>query len=264
MNFSKYLNAIKEDADAYAALALGVVGAIIGVFGGNLQIVISTTSGVLTLLAFSVLRDRSNMTRFSKTIDDVETILTQPTVIKRRSAEEFDHMLPEVIKQAKSKISLLVRSGSTFHKIMPYIEEAVATRNCSIKILFCSDDEETVSILAKRGSRPETRDPNEIQDDLNHAKRYLLRNLQEVLQANPEAKIEIKQVKYVPSITLSYCDEDNPNGILFGTFVSFRTRSKFGPTIYIENKNNNTLYNYFVEQFERYWNADDITDEINI
>jgi len=244
-----------ENVDAYSALLLGVFCSIIGAFSVSNQYVFIAISIVLTLLVLGNLIDRRTNKELNETLKKI--IYSNRAVYAKRDASQFLQNITGSISGASREICLLVRSGGTLKTLYPDLLSAI-DRGCEVRIILCSRDDVTLSLMAFRGHR--TKRKEDISAELELSVR-LLCNL--AFNCNPSRRdlLKVREIPYVPPVGISITDLGQPTGRMFVVPVSFRSSSRSGPSLMLSRKEDYEIFSYFEQEFENYWNASkNITD----
>lgn len=245
-----------ENVDGYLALILGLICSFIAIFDVSFKYVFTAISTVLTLLALGILIDRKNVQKVSKLLENIE--LKNSEALAQRNKEFFYAYIFETINNAKQEICLLVRSGGTLKSISQELEEAI-NRGCQVRIILCARNQATIDTMAFRGHM--TTDRDEIISEIEATIRKL-KNLKEKIKKSKLNLLKVREIKYLPPVGLSISDPDLIDGKLFALLVSFRSHSRSGPSILLDNRNSPDLFNYFKNQFNNYWDAADEIAEL--
>jgi len=239
-----------RNIDVYLALVLGIGATIGGVLGISPEIIANITTGILALLAFSMLSNREEAAAIKATLRRLEqaVIPVEKILIKENTAKEFS----EIISSANEELRFLVRSGNTLRAHYGEIEAAVK-RGCRLKIVVCQSNETIVNLLAFRGYTME--DTAEVRAELQQSTARLV-NLARRITVNPaDGQIEIKTIPYIPSVTIYMCDPDSDNGKVFAPVSTFRSPSVRAPGIWIDRLQDELLFDFLRHEFENYWKA---------
>ncbi len=233
-----------ENIDGYLALVLGLICSFIGIFDVSSDYVLTAISTVLTFLALGILIDRKNTQKVSKLLEGLT--IKQNEIFAQRDRAFFYKNILESISNAKEEICILVRSGSTLKSFDEEIQGAIS-RNCQVRIILCARNQETINSMAFRGHN--TKNHNDIISEIENSIRNL-KSLKEKINQSQIHLLKIREIKYLPSINLSISDPESIDGKLFALLVSFRSRSRSGPSLLLNKKNDIGLFNYFKKETE--------------
>lgn len=234
--------------ETYLTILLGIIISILGVTSAvQLEVIIAATTALLALLAWGNLESKRTVEKLATSINNIENVSYSRVI-----ATDFQANLEikDLISRASEEIWILTRLGMTLQEQRVVIEQAVE-RGCKIKAIVCSDDEQTVEFLAKRGYS--LTDPNELKLQIQIAQRTILSMMQRINL--DEENFQFFELSYVPPHSIYISDPDTGNSVAFVQLGTFRTPTYRSISLKINRVRQPELFDFFRDQFRNYLNA---------
>jgi hypothetical protein len=242
---------LKQNAEFYSAIVLGILAILVGVFGGSIELLIGITSGTLATIALGLLRDRDKTDEIKTIVKHIDQVVTFPDKWVMTEVPSTSH-ITDVIQSGNQELKLLFRGGNSLRAVLPYIQQALE-RGCKIHLMLCAQETRTVDLLAFRLGEKVSSEA--IRQDIQLTIAFVLNRLVKASTVPVSGKIEIKAIAYIPSIGICLSDPMTLTGKVFAQLATFQSVKPVAPAIKITKIQDQTLFEFFRKEFESYWNA---------
>lgn len=277
----KFLSAdLWEDWDAYLVIILSVVFGVLGIQGTKdaerIQLAIAAACGTMAVIAFSLLKDRSQRKLAVAQLADAHIRLTEPLgkivpqlerleklplekILSHMRAQDslsMDALVDygakdmEVIKSAKREVLIIQETASELASLQ---EELVALLKTGkkVRLLTASDHSAVVTMLSFRN---EMLTAPEISERLQSASVRLGTVMRE---AGPHAaNLVVRYLPYPTDVTAVFCDDESDALVerkALIRFQGFRIKLSEKPFILLSAVSSPALFPCFQQQARRMW-----------
>ena len=244
---------ILKNCDAYAIGIVAFVVAIFDVLGQASSTVVSATVlAILSVLGFTLLRDRLEKDRLRSAIDRIR----DPDALAARFFAKEDR-LDEIRDLVRSSREVWLM-GATLQAHIPPLTEVFAYSmredlperdRLRVKILLLKPRSSSISMAVFRAHGGET------EEQLNQDLEGNLSRLMRLAATQPAGQLEIRTVDYLAPYTLYAYDPDLPSGQMEMRLTTFRGSHFMRPTFRLVRARDGEWYNHFYKEFEKIWNT---------
>lgn len=232
-----------ENLDVYVTVIIAVLVAILSIFElVDQTIVLSTVLATLALVSVALLRNRHADDEIRTTLARIE--VGEDTTEQRRI--EYDLATVRDLVGSARKAYFW---GLTFTRTIPALEfafEQGLRTGLELKILILKPDSAAAE-LAAFGTRYAG-----VEEENQHIRATLTR-LARIARDVPSGNLEVRVINYLPHWTMISFDPHLPNGRMFIRLVGFRIPNELRPSYELTNSGGNTLFQFYLEQFEEVW-----------
>lgn len=243
-----FVKETKQNPENYLIIFLALTTTLFDILGFfSTDITITLTLTLIALLAWGQLTNRR---------------LTQELIVSIKSFDELGstrvilahpqrlHEIETLIKQAQKQIYIVTHIGFTLSQLDSVIRSALQ-RGCHIKLVVCDCEPSTIAWLKLRGYTLTT---EEAYKSRITATRLYIRSMTSAV--DPRGQLfETREIGYIPHHMFYLSDPGTLTGLCFAQLGTFRTPSDAAVALRTEQKQNPELFEFFVEQFNQYWNA---------
>jgi hypothetical protein len=234
--------------ETYFTILLGIVISILGMVSAvDLQVLIAATTALLALLAWGHLTSRRATEGLSVAIDEIRSLAVSHMLARDPNPSAT---IRGLIDSAQSDIWILTRIGMTLQDQRVAVEQAM-NRGCHVKAIVCSEDEATLTLLAKRGRSLNT--PDMIRMQMEVARQTVCRMIDQ--SGASRDRFEFYELAFIPAQSIYVVDPMTAQGRAFVQLTTFRSTSYHGLTISIHKSEQPDMFHFFQEQFEKYLEA---------
>ena len=193
-----------HNLDTMLAIILSIVAAFFGVFGGSQVILLSAVAGILSLLAYGIIRDRiarekllTEISKIDRSLDSIQRKPGADTFFATKTSES------EIISQASEEVCLIQETGSKIIEENIKSFEMLIKNGGKIKLVLAGNNRNIVDLIAFRNKnlRP---------SDVTLRQKDALRKLVSLADAtrNMSGSLEVRQLRYPLSITAAFVDPE--------------------------------------------------------
>lgn len=242
----KFGTFILSNLDTLLAIAISMVAAIFGVFGGNVSFLISAIAGTLGLLAYGLIKDRIARENLLRQLQQLNNKTSVSDILKDRNAYV---PLNETLDAAKhiclvgpSLINLFSHWKGYFY--FTKLNEHGATIHAITLDPDCSAIESTAKCM------------NEPVDNLRLEIKNALLSVESMLRDEYGVKkgvIELRLMQSNPNYSMVLIDPDKPNGRMFVEFIGYHSRLHTRPHIELTRQRDKEWFDYFFSQYLALW-----------
>jgi hypothetical protein len=236
----------RENLDAYIAVVLGVVLAVLGVLGVvRFELLASGILLTMSFVVWAALANRHAMTNLKASVERLQS----PNQILR-FAEYPDPSIRSQIRAAK-EISL---SGLSMFRFFPVffadIEEALRT-GATLRVLLTDPHSAAVEMASFRSEMNLT--PEIERQRILGTMTFLAHQISQL----PNTKIEVRLCPYLPpySITIINPADSNAKAYCHARLLPFRSPSLKAPLIIPDPNHDSLWFQFFESQFQKLWDA---------
>ena len=247
-----------DNYDIILSLSIATIVVLINILSGVLtnftidhnkliNISISAILAILVFLSIGVLKERKSR---KKTNDLLELNIPEANsfIFRKRFIQE----VKDIIESSETEIICQMRSGSILTQLFQEFKTAIENGRL-IKVLVCENSDELKNTLSLFSFR----DIDEAGIAIKLSNRdSAIKELKELGQE----KFQIKQIAYHPSNLKYISDPKLEKGKSFIIPISFQGSSRNAPSIKTYKNKDRTVFDYYYNEFERYWNHPETTE----
>jgi len=238
---------VLNNLDTLLAIAISVVAAILGVFGGSQSFLLSAMAGVLGLLAYGLIRDRIAREDLLKQVQQLKSKPRVGDIFKDRNA-----YTPLNVKIASAQYICFVGPSLTsiFSELAEYFcSKKLGEHEAIIHAIILDPDCSAIESTAKCLNEP----VENLRKDIN----YTISRVQSMQQGEygimKKGAIELRQMQANPNYSMVLTDPDKPNGKMSIEFIGYHTRFHDRPHIDLTRQHDREWFEYFLSQYHALW-----------
>jgi hypothetical protein len=241
--------------DTLAAIAVSILAAVYGVFGGSQTYLLAGIAGTLAVLAFSLIRDRKSRETLEKQITELRGQLPE-----HPSASAFFRKPPDLapfIQQAIQIDLCGVTLTSTINKQSAMLRKHLENGG-RLRVLLIDPESQAIEMTAQRSVSVKDTDyySRRLESTLVDIA-YLIKYTRPAKPARAKSarsgSISVRLMSYAPSFGMYSFDPRRKNGIIFVEVYPHKYGFQLSPTFELTPENDKDWYRYFADQFEEMW-----------
>lgn len=252
----KLLNHLKKYLEIYLAMLASIVAVILGLSQDvSVDIAISATSMVLGIIAFSILRERQKFQKLHESIQQ----LNQENVIAIRG-NNFFTIRDDLIDASRDELCIMARYGDSLQYENKRLRAAL-DRGCNIRILVCSPQDQSVMKLLALRTAPE----NHQHSNVNEAAKAIensVKRFSQIKGTKNSARISVRKIRYIPPFVLFLSNPNQDSGTALVGIANFRETHQHAASIKITKKQNESVFHFFYDEFNKYWDTEEIHEVV--
>lgn len=243
--FSTTVRSVMHSLDLYVTLVAAAIFGVLGLGGkASQEIITSGVLAVLALVAFSLLRIRSQSERINESLAELRA---------RPSAERFFAEVDdgdEIKEMISSSREVWLHGWTLELHLVSYAREirrAVAG-GLHIKILVIEPNSTAMTVAA---SEAENRGAGELSSNLEGN----LRRLVAPPSGTVSGRLEIRTLTHIPHYTVIASDPSMDQGKIIMRIATFQADHWQRPTFTVTQQSDGSWYEFFKTQFEKKWES---------
>jgi hypothetical protein len=246
---------ILNNVDTIIAIAVSILAAIFGIFGGNQIILLAGIAATLAIMAFGLIRDRLSRDALGEQIIELKRNLPErPSAMSFfRSVSDFDTR----IKNAMSIDICGVTLTNTINTQFAVLRERLKAGG-NLRFLIIDPESQAIDMSAQRSVNPKDTIYYQRRLESTFADLTYLYKFNEDLKSslkkdNAVGSISVRLLSYAPSFGIISLDEKAKQGIVRVEIYPHKFGFRTPPSFVLTPDNDKEWYNYFIEQYEQMW-----------
>ncbi len=210
----------------------------------SLQVVSSATLLILTALSLGLLGDRKERRALAQSVARLQAEDNRSIGEFLVPWSQYSDSFRERLARATT-FSLLVRTPHrTVQRYEMQIRHLLALDQARLHILAVEPDSPAMSILCD--SEPQCSEMMRV---------FLDYTVPALMHAGGSApRLEVRVLKTLPSCLLALIDEDQPDGMIFATIITWGQARDLRPSMSVTRKDT-LVYEFFRTEFQELWNS---------
>lgn len=219
----------------------------------NPQLVNEVTLALLGLIAFSLIRHRTNEENLQKTLDHLLAEQESPSL--NQVLLPYQKWMEEIEAGLESSKEVWILSRTCYRLWVDYYDEFKdlrLQRKGKLRFMMVDPENGAVKMIVKSGEGFDISSNVELrQRDL----RELLDVLKSIQLEENNSKLQVATIDYLPAWTLIILDPKSLYGQAFVELATFRANGRNRPTFLVSAERDPELFDIFIREYETMWNA---------
>lgn len=170
---------------------------------------------------------------------------------------EYHKINVDVVSKTEQELWIHLRTGTTYYhnSISKVVEDLMQQKGISVRLLICSPNHEPTKQMIvdrrKRNSRSRI-NTNLVTGEIEQTIEQLLVSAE---RAKVLDKVSIRTIEYYPPYLLYLVDPVTEKGAALALISNYQHEITESPMIFASKTLHMRVFDYFVEDFQRLWNA---------